>query len=84
MGEVDVPSTTKVAEGVVEPMPTLWLAVTRRMEMPEEEETSKGSTAPAPVPWMRKDTAEEVALTPMTVPSYKNLVAPLKAEADVQ
>ena len=25
VGEVEVPSTTKVALGVVEPMPTLWL-----------------------------------------------------------
>ena len=48
VGEVEVPSTTKVALGVVEPMPTLWLAVTLRMEMPEDDETLKGSKVVLP------------------------------------
>ena len=37
VGEVEVPSTDKVAAGVVEPMPTVWEEVTVRMEIPVEE-----------------------------------------------
>ena len=80
-GEVEVPSTTKVALGVVEPMPTLWLAVTLKTEIPDEEEMLNGSKAP--VPWMLKETVEEVALAPATVPlSIKMPV--VKAVEDAQ
>ncbi len=49
-------------------MPTLWLAVTLRMEIVEEELTLKGSMVSFPVPWILKLTVELVALTPATVP----------------
>ena len=72
VGDVDVPSTTKVALGVLEPMPTLWLLLTLKTEMPVEEETSKISLLP-PEPWRLKVMVEEVALTPATVPLSINL-----------
>ena len=67
VGEVDVPWTTKVAVGEVEPIPTLWLAVTARIEMPVLDVMFKMSLLPLE-PWMLKDTVEEVAFTPATVP----------------
>ena len=81
VGEVDVPCTTKVALGVEEPMPTLWLLVTLKIETPEEEVISKISLLPA-VPWILKTMLEEVALMPALVPSSasKPLV---RVEADV-
>ena len=66
VGEVEVPCTTKVALGVVEPMPTLWLAVTLKTETPVEEATLKISLVPAP--WRLKVMEEDVALMPATVP----------------
>lgn len=81
VGLVDVPCTTKVAVGVVEPMPTLWLLVTLNTETPVEEETLNMSLAPT-VPWMLKPIVEEVAFMPITVPSSMSLPLP-KAVADV-
>ncbi len=49
VGEVDVPCTTNVALGVVEPIPTLQLLVTLNIETPVEEEILKISFEP-PVP----------------------------------
>ena len=45
---MDVPCTIKVAVGVVEPIPTLWLAVTLKTEIPVEEEMLKGSKVVVP------------------------------------
>ncbi len=55
-------------------MPTLWLAVTAKMDIPDDEATLKGLNVP--VPWMLKETVDEVALTPATVPLFR------KSEAD--
>ncbi len=67
IGLVLVPWTTNVAFGVVLPIPTLWLLVTRRTETPELDATLKMSLLPA-VPCMLKLTVELVAFTPATVP----------------
>src|SRR3989344_834003 len=64
---VEVPCTTKVASGVVVPMPTRERLVTLNMEEPVEEEMLKGSKAA--LPWMLKLMVEEVAPMPATVPS---------------
>src|SRR4029077_12245302 len=53
-------------EGVLVPMPTLPLARTVSRETPEEEATLKGFKVP--VPWRLKETVEEVAPIPATVP----------------
>ncbi len=61
---VPVPATESRAEGVVVPMPTLPADVTLNIDVPDEEDTSKGSKVV--VPLTIKLTAEEVALTPAT------------------
>ena len=82
VGEVDVPWTDRVAVGVVEPMPTLWLLVTLRTETPEEDETLRMSLLPLE-PWMLKVTVLDVALMPATVPlSWSRPV--VRAEAEDQ
>ncbi len=48
-------------------MPTLWLAVILKTEMPVEEATLSISLAPE-LPWRLKVIEEEEALTPSTVP----------------
>ena len=75
-----VPCTTKVAVGVVEPIPTLPPALTTKKEVPEEEATLNGSRVVEP--WTLKLTVEEEALTPTTVPLSK-MVEVARAEADV-
>ena len=53
---------------MVEPIPTLWLEVTAKIEIPEEEATlNKVLVVPA-VPWMLKEIVDEVAPIPATVP----------------
>ena len=74
---VPLASTTKVAAGVVEPMPTEPAEVTLRMETPEEEARLKMSLVPA-VPWMLKPMLVEVAFMPSTLPLSKR--APLVRE----
>ena len=64
---VDVPCTTKVANGVVVLMPTLERLVTLNMEEPVLDEILNGSKAA--LPWMLKETAEDVAPMPATMPS---------------
>lgn len=81
VGEVEVPSTTKVAVGEVEPMPTLWLAVTARIEIPDEEATLNGFNAP--LPCTLKETVEEVAFRPATVPLSNKRLFP-SVESPVQ
>lgn len=68
LGYVLVPWTVRVAIGLEVPMPTLWLAVAVRMEIPVELDTLKMLLVEPDVPWMLKVTVEEVALTPATVP----------------
>ena len=67
---------------MVVPTPTLPKAVTLRMEMPEEDETLKGSRVV--VPWTLKEMVEEVALTPETLPLVSKARLEVKAVADVQ
>lgn len=80
VGAEEVPCTTRRAVGVVEPRPTLELAVTRRMDSPMEVATLKGSNVPEP--WTFKLIVPEEAFTPKTVPL--SMSAPwAKAEAEV-
>jgi hypothetical protein len=64
VGEVDVPSTVKVALGVVEPIPTLWLAVTLKTEMPVEE-AMLSKSMPLAAPWIARKVDGEVEPKPM-------------------
>lgn len=74
-------SVPKSWPAVAVAMLTLPKAVTLKMEEALEEATLKGSKVV--VPWILKDTAEEVALTPATVPLSSK--APVdKVEAPVQ
>jgi hypothetical protein len=66
-----VPCTTNRAVGEVEEMPILELALTVRMEVPEEEEMLKGSRVVEP--WTLKEIVDEVALIPATVPLSKRM-----------
>ena len=61
-----MPETARVASGVEVFMPTLLLTPTLRILVPVELLTLKGSRVV--VPWMLKEIADEVALTPETVP----------------
>ena len=79
-GKVDVPWTARVYEGVVVPISTLPLGLTVRMDTPVELLIWKGFKVV--VPWTSKETVEEEALTPTTVPSSK-MVEVARAEADV-
>ncbi len=77
-----VPWTTNIALGVVEAMPMRRLALTLRIEVPEEEATLKGSRVV--VPWTLKETVAEVALTPETVPLLIRDSPEDRAVAEVQ
>ena len=65
VGKVEVPCTTKVELGVVEPIPTEPLDLTIKKDAPEEEVTWNGSRVVEP--WTLKEMAEDVAFTPATV-----------------
>jgi hypothetical protein len=77
-----VPWITNKAVGVEELKPNLELALTVRMEVPEEEAMLKMSDVPV-LPWRLKVTVEEEALTPKTVPLFMSLPV-VKAVALVQ
>lgn len=81
VGAEEVPWTTRRAVGVVEPRPTLALAVTLRMDSPMEVATLKGSKVVEP--WTFRLIDEELALTPKTTPLSMR-AAWAKAEAEVQ
>ncbi len=66
LGRVVVPCTTKVARLVVVPMAIEPLGLTVNRDMPVAVFTWKGLSVP--VPWARKETVEEVAPIPATVP----------------
>jgi len=66
VGWVDVPWTTKVAVGDDEPMPNDPLAFITARVTPVEDVILNGSSVV--VPWTLKETVEEEALTPATVP----------------
>jgi hypothetical protein len=72
---VVVPCTTKVALGVVEFIPKLPPGVTVKIVAPVEELIWKGLREP--VPWMSKETVEDVALIPVTVPLSIIMEAPV-------
>jgi len=81
VGAEDVPWTTNLALGVVEPIPTLPVAVTLKIDSPMEVETLNGSSVV--VPWTLNETVDEEALTPATVPL--SIETPLeRVEAEVQ
>ena len=65
-GKVDVPCTTKVAASVVVPRLNEPLGLTFSRVMPVEELIWKGLRVV--VPCTKKETVEEEALTPATVP----------------
>ena len=69
VGRVEVPCIARLAWGVVVPIPTEPLALTTSKLTPVAVFTWKGSKVV--VPWMRKETEEEEALTPETVPSSR-------------
>jgi hypothetical protein len=60
------PTTCRAEEAEVVLIPTLLPDVTLSIDVPEDEATLKGSRVP--VPWILKDTVEEVAPIPATVP----------------
>src|SRR5690348_1017977 len=84
VGEVEVPSTARVAVGEEEPMPTVWAEVTARMEMPVEEATLKMVLVEPAVPWRFTETVEEVALKPKAVPSNRSLEEEVRVLAAVK
>ena len=71
---VVLPAMTSLSVGVVVPIPTFPFASIEKSEAPVEEETLNGLTPAAP--WTLKDTVEDVALIPATVPLSRRVDTP--------
>lgn len=71
---VVLPAMTSLSVGVVVPIPTFPFASIEKSEAPVEEETLNGLTPAAP--WTLKDTVEDVALIPATVPLSRRVEVP--------